>query len=497
MSLTPSFDVAVVGAGFGGLATALTLATGGARVVLFESLKYAGGCASTFTRGGARYESGATLFSGFGEGQLFRRWVQEHALAIRFDVHEPLVELRAGETRLRIGANRASLVAQLTALSPQHQARLERFFDEQARIASALWALLDDPTLLPPLSAETLIRHLERTGTYLPLTRVIGRSLASIVARHGLSDCAPLRHYLDAVCQITVQASASEAEAPFAMGAMDYYFRGTGHIHGGIGELAQALVMAIRARGGEVRFVDKVSRVASSGSAFEVHTRRGSVTARHVVLNLIPADALRVLDAELVHANLSRLAKRVDDGWGAVMLYLQLRADVPVRAEAHHLELVNDAEKPFVEGNHIFVSISGTDEQKAPDGRRTVTVSTHVAMSSLRQLDEAARGEAVAKIQEAMRETLANQAPEVATSIVHEMTGSPRTFERFVGRHEGTVGGIPRRRGFAHYLQLGPFEVSEGIHLVGDSVFPGQSTLAVALGGVKTAEAVLAQLATR
>ena len=511
MSSDSPLDVAVIGAGFGGLATALTLASRGARVVLFESLKYAGGCASTFTRGGARYESGATLFSGFGEGQLFHRWTREHALPIRFDVHEPLVELRAGETCLRIGADRASLVAQLTALSPEHASRLERFFDEQTRVASALWALLDDPSLLPPLSAETLLRHLERTGAYLPLTRVIGRSLASVVARHGLSDCAPLRHYLDAVCQITVQTSSSEAEAPFAMGAMDYYFRGTGHIHGGIGELAQALVMAIRERGGEVRFVDKVSRISASGSAFEVHARKGSITAQHVVLNLTPRDVLRVLDAELVHPKLHRLAKRVDAGWGAVMLYLQLDANAPIRPEAHHLELVREVEKPFVEGNHIFVSISGVDENKAPDGRRTVTISTHVAMPLFMPLNDDARGALIAQIQQSVRETLAEKAPEVSASIVHAMTGSPRTFERFVGRHEGIVGGIPRRRGLAHYLQLGPFEVSAGlsregnqqtiregnqqtIHLVGDSVFPGQSTLATALGGVKTAETVLTQL---
>lgn len=503
MSSHSVFDVAVVGAGFGGMATALTLASRGARVVLFESLKYAGGCASTFTRGGARYESGATLFSGFGEGQLFHRWTREHALPIRFDVHEPLVELRAGETRLRIGADRASLVAQLIALSPQHASQLERFFDEQTRVASALWALLDDPTLLPPLSVETLLRHLERTGAYLPLTRVVGRSLGSVVARHGLSDCAPLRHYLDAVCQITVQASSSEAEAPFAMGAMDYYFRGTGHIHGGIGELAQALVMAIRERGGEVRFVDKVSRISASGSAFEVHARKGAITARHVVLNLTPRDALRVLDAELAHPKLHRLAKRVDAGWGAVMLYLQLDANVPIRPEAHHLELVRDVDKPFVAGNHIFVSISGVDEHKAPEGRRAVTISTHVAMPTFMPLSDEARGALIAQIQQSMRETLAEKAPEVSASIVHAMTGSPRTFERFVGRHEGIVGGIPRRRGMAHYLQLGPFEVSAGmsregnqqtIHLVGDSVFPGQSTLATALGGVKTAETVLTQL---
>jgi len=57
------FDFAVIGAGFGGLATALELARGGASVAIFEALKYPGGCASTFTRRGHQFESGATLGS--------------------------------------------------------------------------------------------------------------------------------------------------------------------------------------------------------------------------------------------------------------------------------------------------------------------------------------------------------------------------------------------------------------------------------------------------
>lgn len=485
------FDVAVIGAGFGGLSTALTLASAGARVVLFESLKYAGGCASTFTRGGARYESGATLFSGFGEGQLFHRWMHEHALPIRFEVHEPLVELRAGDTLLRIGADRSTLVEQLAEQSPAHREALTRFFEEQGCVASALWALFDDPSLLPPFGFDALLRHLARSTSYLPLRKVIGRSLGSVVMRHGLGDCAPLWHYLDAVCQITVQASARDAEAPFAMGAMDYYFRGTGHIHGGVGQLAEALVNAIVAKGGEVRFVDKVARVQSTEHGFLLTSRRGETEAKEVVLNLTPRDALRVLDRDVAGDRLASLAARVSEGWGAVMLYAQLDASAPIRSHAYHLELVCEVERPFIEGNHIFVSISGADEEKAAEGRRTVTMSTHVSMSVLRALSEDAHVQTIERIQRAMRETLALRAPEVSAAMVHSMTGSPRTFERFVGRSEGLVGGIPRRRGLAHYTQLGPFEISPGVHLVGDSVFPGQSTLATSLGGVKTAERIL------
>lgn len=487
-------DVAVVGAGFGGLACALTLASAGARVSLHEALRYPGGCASTFERGRARYEAGATLFSGLGEGQLFHRWAREHALPVRFDRIDPMIELRAEGLTLAIGHDREALLAQLEALPGAPRAGLRSFFDEQRAVADALWALFDDPTLLPPLGLAALRAHVARTGAYLPVLRWIGRPLSAVLEAHGVASFAPLRTYLDAICQITVQASSDEAEAPFALSAMDYPFRGTGHVHGGIGELAWGLARAVEARGGLVRTSDRVQAITSEAGRFSVHARRGVVRARRVVLNLLPHDAARTLGIE-ADARTRRLTRAIEEGWGAVMLYLQLAPGALAREEPHHLELVSDAGEPFVEGNHVFASISGADEARAPEGRRTVTVSTHVSMPALRSLDETARAARVAAIQSTMRETLRRRAPELEAAIVHALPGSPRTFARFVGRHEGLVGGIPRRAGLAHYRQLGPFAIAPGAWLVGDSVFPGQSTLATALGGVRTAEQLLRELA--
>ena len=78
-----SVDVAVIGGGFGGLGSALSLAERGLKVHLFESLKYLGGCAGTFNRKKRYYEAGATLSSGLGKGQLFDNWIQKYNLPIQ------------------------------------------------------------------------------------------------------------------------------------------------------------------------------------------------------------------------------------------------------------------------------------------------------------------------------------------------------------------------------------------------------------------------------
>ena len=73
----------------------------------------------------------------------------------------------------------------------------------------------------------------------------------------------------------------------------------------------------------------------------------------------------------------------------------------------------------------------------------------------------------------------------------------PRTFQRFTRRSGGYVGGPARTVGWHNYKQLGPKQVLPGLWMVGDSVFPGQSTLATALGGARTARAIHKKLEKR
>jgi len=486
-----TFDALVIGAGFGGLGAALTLAERGARVALRESLRYPGGCASTFSRGAWRFESGATLFSGFDEGQLFDRWIRAHQLDIETRALDPMIELRAEGLTLGVPPSRARFLDALCALPGAPVARLRAFFAFQRDVADTLWALFDDPAMLPPLDLRALGRHALRAHRYATLLPWLGRPLADALDRFELRAFTPLRVYLDAVCQITVQVGVAEAEAPFALSAVDYCFRGTRHVHGGIGALAWALTRALTGLGADVRMSDGVRALRRDGDVWIAQTRRGEVRARTVVANLLPQN-VRAMVEGVDGARLDALSARVAEGWGAAMLYLGLSRDAPLRDEAHHLELVGDAAEPFVEGNHVFVSVSARDEtDRGPGGARTATVSTHVPMKKLLAMDADAQGRYVRSVQERMEATIARRAPEVNAAVVHRMTASPRTFERFTGRFRGYVGGVPRRAGLHHYEGMWPTPVAPGLYLVGDSVFPGQSTLATAVGGIRVAERVL------
>ena len=492
-------DAVVIGAGFGGLGAALTLAERGARVALVESLTYPGGCASTFRRNGYRFESGATLFSGLAPGQLFGDWIARHHLDVTIDWLDPLVELRTPDLHLEVGRDRPAFIERLAALPGAPAPQIKAFFEYQRRIADTLWSVFDDPAMLPPLSATALLRHVARVPRYAALVPLLGRPLTAVLARFGLAGFAPLRQYLDCLCQITVQCSAAEAEAPFALATMDYYWRGTGHVRGGIGNLAGALLGALRALGGEVRLASRARAIAAIPGGHQVETRTGPLRARHVIANLLPADLQSLLGE--THGRvprLDRLAADVATGWSAVMLYLVARAPEDASPHPHHLEIVQDPALPLTLGNHLFVSISGAaDEGRAPPGHRTLTVSTHVALEAHRSLSKDAQAAYFAGIQARMREGLSRFAPEWTSGLVHSMTASPRTFQRFTGRSAGAVGGIPRRTGIGQYFTAFPRPICPGVWMVGDTVFPGQSTLATAIGGTRTAAAVASALGLR
>jgi phytoene dehydrogenase-like protein len=161
----------------------------------------------------------------------------------------------------------------------------------------------------------------------------------------------------------------------------------------------------------------------------------------------------------------------VEEGWGAAMLYLVVDSSALREAGAHHLQLVDDETAPFMEGNHLFCSVSAADErERAPEGCRTVTISTHVPMKKLRGLEPTEAEAYIESVQERMRVTLGRRAPELREGAKLEMTASPRTFARFTNRHLGYVGGVPRTVGLRHYRPraLWPREAAPGLFLVGD-----------------------------
>ena len=493
MTKQNQYDAIIIGAGFGGIGTALSLAEKGFKVALFESLRYPGGCAGTFTRSGYQFEAGATLSSGFSEQQLFGQWIEKFGLDINLEWLKPVIHFRSSEINLDIPSNKDELINSLCALPNAPQEGIREFFRHQSKVADSLWALFDQPELLPPWNLKSLLEHALRLPQYLPVFKNMNCSLTQVLERYGINDFKPLKVYLDALCQITVQCNADQAEAPFALSTMDYYYRGTAHVIGGMGKLADELCKAITICGGDVHLANRVKGITKLNNSYEVQTRKGTYQCKYLISNLLPEQTKELSKDQMTWPKwIDPLQKQVGEGWGAAMLYMVAETPPSSEGTAEHWQMVHSTNEPFMEGNHIFCSTSSLQENdRAPFGSQTMTVSTHIPMKKFLSMPDHEKGTYVSRIHGRMRETLQLRCPEWSERVYFAMTASPRTFERFTSRSQGLVGGIPKTKGWRHYTQLAPKKIAPEFYLVGDSVFPGQSTLATATGGQRVAECIM------
>ncbi|HQF71989.1 MAG TPA: hypothetical protein PLH39_11995, partial [Promineifilum sp.] len=84
--------------------------------------------------------------------------------------------------------------------------------------------------------------------------------------------------------------------------------------------------------------------------------------------------------------------------------------------------------------------------------------------------------------------------PGLRAAIRLQLPGTPVTFQVYTSRPLGMVGGFPQTSIFA---ARGPQTGLDNVWLVGDSVFPGQSTAGVTLGAMRVAAAITSGRAIR
>jgi phytoene dehydrogenase-like protein len=149
-------------------------------------------------------------------------------------------------------------------------------------------------------------------------------------------------------------------------------------------------------------------------------------------------------------------------------------------------------DRPLGEGNSVFLSLSDpADPTRAPSGKRAATLSTHTDISPWWRLREGSKGEYEAwrdKYSHRLLDAAEKAIPGFKNAVELCLPGTPVTFEFFTGRPKGMVGGFPQNSLFD---VRGPGTGIPNLLLVGDSIFPGQSTAGVTLGGMRVADAVI------
>ena len=187
--------------------------------------------------------------------------------------------------------------------------------------------------------------------------------------------------------------------------------------------------------------------------------------------------------------------KRRTDTQGAFILHLGVDAEKLPQNIADHHQIINTYDGVMGEGESLYVSISPEwDASRAPEGRRAVTVSTHTKVQQwwdLLENDEEAYYAKKDAYSERIINTIDGILPNFKNAVSLTLLGTPVTYEFYTMRHKGMVGGFPQS---SLFKARGPRTAIRNIRLVGDSVFPGQSTAGVTLSGIRVAKDVMRQI---
>ncbi|MCJ7773577.1 MAG: FAD-dependent oxidoreductase, partial [Desulfobacterales bacterium] len=149
------YDAVVIGAGNGGLTSALTLSQRGVKVLLLERHNVPGGCATSFVRGRFEFEVALHQLSGMGtedkpgplRGQLEELGVLDKVEFVEEDtLYRTVIP---GQVDVTLKADRAKIIALLKDKFPQENEAIDRFFDHLyefcAQLLSGVW--LKDPEI--------------------------------------------------------------------------------------------------------------------------------------------------------------------------------------------------------------------------------------------------------------------------------------------------------------------------------------------------------------
>jgi len=491
------FDVIVIGAGIGGLTTASFLAKEGLKVLVLEAHIYPGGCAGTFFHQGYRFDAGATLAGGFTtNGPLSYILQQLNISDLYYSETSPSMRVHLSDNRIvDLWQDDRRWLARKEAFGEE----TDSFWHWQENIADILWSLIQDGFPWPPTNINHVIdiiiagyNNYKKFRHAATLIDIFSNAFQPIYNQLPPYP-ADFRRFIDAQLLISAQTISNHANSLYAAAALDLPRRGVVEIKGGIGNIAASIAQALKNHNGKILYRNKVTQIRCNNNSLSVINRKGETyETRYIVANLPFASLSGLLDKNCLSTNnfLPRTRTSLTkNSWGAFTLYLGIDQNVIKPLEPCHHQVV--IREPLGEGNSIFISRNPRwDTSRAPSGKSVLTISTHTQLEPWWWLYHHNHEEYIRKKKQ-FSELLLTGAelvyPGIIDSIHLMLSGTPVTFYKFTNRYKGWVGGFPQTNLFQN---LSP-QITKRIWLVGDSIFPGQSIPAVALGGMRVSKELL------
>jgi C-3',4' desaturase CrtD len=488
--------IVVIGSGFAGSTAAALLQKNQCEVILLEAAVEWGGCAGKFQRGQFLFPAGATLAMGLADQGIHGRINKYLDINVRSKRLDKAMDVTLDQKSLPYYTDRESFINMWYEKVPDEASKIEAFFREVWKTAVPLKKhMVHFPVLPPATFRETgsVLRGLSPSS--VKLLPLLPFTLDYFVKKHDLAANRFFVEFINGVLMDSMQTTYQNCTLLMGCMALDIYHDGVWYVEGGLYKLIDSLIENFKYNGGSALKPRRALLIRESSKKdhlWEVEDHRGNVyQADDVVLNTPPANIKNLLAPHLYTQLNKKLIKRATSEveWGTYTLYLAVKDIFPADAPLFEQIMLLNKSAGFDEG-HFFVSLSSpTDRHRAPEGCRTLTVSTHINTKNWNH--KTIYDQKAAAIEKVVITALEKKYPGFENAIIHFLSGGPRAWERFTNRSGGKVGGFPQTNDFSLWRALQHRTGIKGLWVCGDNIFPGAGSVGASSSGVHAARSIL------
>lgn len=499
-TISPSYDVIVIGAGIGGLTSAALLAARGKQVLVLEQHYLPGGSAQTFPSGKYRFDVGPKLFFGMDATRGNMRYHQQVFDEIgeypELTHYESYYSFQHPGGRLRIAGSVEEYVAQLCAAFPDDAAGIRAFYNELEQL-HRLFVRMPNLPLDDPWSIAQLLWR-------VPLDRLLSLVSWSRVTLGELFDSHIRSPELRAIVNAEFVAFCySDIDtAPAVLGALlliERHKGGGSFTKGGSGELAKLLIRGLEKHGGHMRYRVPVRRVlVERGRARGVELADGrQIRAPWVISNAgavntfgrAGTDVVPLVDRRwLLPSTIRRIdSLRLTASFFTIFAGVD-RAVFPADTDPHLLAIEAYGQSVKQLRMICFCNSSFKDPSLAPPGKCALQIvyfdPEFCDYTSWRRDEHyAARKQAALERALAMAERVF---PGFNAGIDRVISGTPLTYEHYLAKWGGGWGAEMSVDQFANRRLQHKTDV-DGLLLVGADTHPGIGVVSVTMSGINCA----------
>ncbi len=486
-----TYDVIVVGAGLGGLSSAALLAKQGFKVLVLEASNEWGGCAGKFERGDFRFAAGATLGMGFQEDGVLNTLYKTLNMPLPERTNLPIImDVHLPDGHLRYWRKKELWYKEISHQFPEERERMIAFYEEIFQVGNWLNNIIDQKPVFPPAKFHhlpTLLKLISKET--LRLLPFFTQTVHDRLKKYELLDNPRFIHFINGQLMDSVQTTAAFVPAFLGFAALQTFHLGAYSVKGGLATVAQDLAQFIEANGGVLKRWHPVKRIQKHADHWQVTSKRQKTyTASQLIFNA-PLHNLHALlngtAKEDVKVKQNKEAQR--PAWGAFSIYVGASETFFKNQTSLFHQFIDSYDLPLAEGNHFLFSVSDpTDLIMAPKGKRSITMSTHTELEPWWEQSQYETKKAL--YSERLIKTVSHTFPHFENAIELLLPATPVTFQRFVHREKGKVGGYRPTGRFSWLNAQSIYSGVDGLWFCGDTIFPGAGTLGTVLSGMTVAQ---------